>query len=283
MIGGIRAELYAFVRRPASWAVAILWLLLGLVFGYLFPLLSYNDPDTGVPGSGQNPDQALAGALPAELVTTAIQGLPMFAGALAVLIGVLVTGSDYQWGTLKTLLTNGGRRVEFVLARMGFLVVAMFLMTAATFVVDAGASVVVATATGKSISWPDAGSLVVGFAGGWLIATMWSLGGMVLATLVRNTAVAAGIGLVWALAVENLIRLGAESIGLLDAVQRFLPGTNAGSLVAALGVAAQGGGPAGTPGVNTVNSGTQAAITLAAYILVFLVGSAVVLRQRDVA
>ncbi|HEV8653239.1 MAG TPA: hypothetical protein VG276_28560 [Actinomycetes bacterium] len=35
--------------------------------------------------------------------------IPLFAGALALLIGVLATGGEYGWDTVKVLLTLGPR------------------------------------------------------------------------------------------------------------------------------------------------------------------------------
>lgn len=54
---------------------------------------------------------------------------------------------------------------------------------------------------------------------------MWCLFGIALGTLIRGSALAIGLGLVWALVVENLIRASAGAISLLDALQRGLPGS----------------------------------------------------------
>jgi ABC-2 type transport system permease protein len=77
------------------------------------------------------------------------------------------------------------------------------------------------------------------------------------------------------------LRLFASAVDFLDVGQRFFPGTNAGSLAAAVGVPAQGSA-GGTPGVTDVVSGTQSAIVLGAYIVAFTVAGLIILNRRDV-
>src|SRR5438132_1029386 len=84
LVHATSAELLKLVKRPALWIIGIVWLLLTLLFGYVFPYVSYRSG--GEPAVGP-PDQVLTNALPPHLAITAIQGMPMFAGALAVILG----------------------------------------------------------------------------------------------------------------------------------------------------------------------------------------------------
>lgn len=68
----------------------------------------------------------------------------------------------------------------------------------------------------------------------------------------------------------------------MDVVQRYLPGTNADALAAALGVPVQGQ-VSGTPGVTDVGGGLPAAPVLTTYLVLFVLVSAVLVRRRDVA
>jgi ABC-type transport system involved in multi-copper enzyme maturation permease subunit len=224
----------------------------------------------------------LSEALPAALVPAAIQGFPLFAGALALLLGVLATGGEYGWDTIKVLLTLGPRRLSVLAGKLLALTVVMLLVVLATFGLDAAASLLVASVTGKPVAWPPIVALVTGVAGGWLVVAMWCLAGAFLGILVRGTALGVGIGLVWALAVENLLRIFGSIVEVVDVVQRFLPGTNAGALAAALGVPVQGQ-PGGTPGVTDVVGGRSAALVLVAYLAMFVAASAVLISRRDVA
>lgn len=282
MIASFLAELMKLAMRPAMWVIAGVWMTLSLVFGYVFPYFSYLGTPSG-PNAGANlGERVLSEALPAELVPAAIQGFPLFAGALALLIGVLATGGEYGWDTVKVLLTLGPRRLSVLTGKLLALAVVMLLVVLATFVVDAAASLLVASVTDEPADWPPIGEVITGVGAGWLVVGMWCLAGAFLGTLVRGTALGIGIGLVWALAVENLLRIFGSIVDVVDVVQRFMPGTNAGALAAALGVPVQGQ-PGGTPGVTDVVNGTSAAVVLAAYLVVFVVASAVLVHRRDVA
>ena len=102
---------------------------------------------------------------------------------------------------------------------------------------------------------------------------------MFLGTLTRGPALSVGLGLVWTLVVENLLRGAANLLDALTVVTDRLPGTAAGSLAGALGAAAEG--PDATPGVLTVLSGPVAVVLTAAYLVAFLVAAVVLVRRRD--
>jgi len=119
--------------------------------------------------------------------------------------------------------------------------------------------------------------LAAGIGAGWLIAAMWAVLGALLGIALRGVALPVGLGLVWLLAVQNLLALIAAP--LLDWVaraQQGLPGPNAGSLVAALGAGTD------TPGVDALVGGGQAAAVVAAYLLVFAALGGALLRRRDI-
>jgi hypothetical protein len=106
---------------------------------------------------------------------------------------------------------------------------------------------------------------------------MWTMFGAVLGILLRGVALAVGLGLVWMLAVQNLIsQLAAPLLPWVDTAQQGLPGPGAGSLVASLGA------PTGTPGVQALMGGGAATLVVAAYLVGFVALGAVVLRRRDI-
>ncbi|GLY70574.1 ABC transporter permease [Amycolatopsis taiwanensis] len=282
MLASFSAELFKIRKRTVFWLVGAVWMTLTLVFGYVFPYFSYNGNPTGPAFGGRAAaEQVLSQALPESLASSAIQGFPLFAGALAMLIGVLCAGGEYGWDTMKMLFTQGPRRLSVLGGKLAALLVLMLGIVVVTFVVDGAAAWLIAAVESRPMNWPSIGALARGVLSGWLIVGMWATTGLFLATMVRGTALAAGLGLVWALAVENLMRVFASVIGPVDVLQRFFPGTNAGALAAALGVTPQGQ-PGGTPGVTTAVSGTQAAIVLLAYVILFAAASLFVVRQRDV-
>jgi ABC-2 type transport system permease protein len=279
MISSCVAEFAKLRKRPAVWLLALAWWVLALVFGYLFPYLAYKSGTGPRASLGRG---ALLRALPAELVPSAVQGFPLFAGALAMLLGVLATGSEYGWGTLKVLFTQGAGRASVILGKVIALVLVLLAVVVMSFGLDAAASALIAASTHSAAHWPSAWIILRGLAGGWLMVGMWGLAGVVLAIAVRGTALAAGIGLVWALAVENLLRVFASLISGLRQVTELLPGTNAGALAAALGSVPQDA-DGGTPGITNVVGAGHATAVLVGYAALFLTISIVLIRRRDVA
>ncbi|MBO3089168.1 ABC transporter permease subunit [Cellulomonas dongxiuzhuiae] len=279
--GPVPVELDKLVRRPATWVLATVWIVLGLVFGYLLPYLSFRGGTFGPATGGPSAEAVLAEALPASLSTTAVQGYPVFAGALALVLGALCTGSEYGWDTMKVLLTAGPSRNAVVVGKLVALCAVLGALVVASYAFDTAGALTVALVESRAAEWPGAQDLLVSAAAGWLVVTMWALAGALLGALTRGTAVAIGLGLVWSLAVENLVRGFAGVLPAADALQRFLPGTNAGSLIAALPTA--GPGPVDSPGVVPVVSGTHALIVLLAYVAGFAALTLTLVRTRDVA
>lgn len=276
MRASFRAEMMKLRRRPAVWTLAGVWVALLLSFAYLLPWLV-------VDGGAQGDPAALASVLPVGMVPTAISGFALFGGALALVLGALVSGSEYGWGTVKTILTQRPGRLPLLGGLVGALAAVMLAMVALTFALSAGASSLVALVEGAPLEWPGIGEIAQGMGAGWLILTMWCLLGVLLGMLTRGTAMAIGLGLVWSLVVEVLIRGVAALLPALDAVQKALPGVNAGSLLAALGATGQGDPAGGTPGVAAIVGGTQAVVVLAGFVVVFLGVTAVLQTRRDVA
>src|SRR5262249_28697768 len=95
-----RAELAVQLRRPANWLLLAIAAVLTLTFAYVIPYAGYRS------GSDGGPTRTLDQMLPNGFAGAAIGGFPVFVGALALIFGVLVAGSDYAWNTWKTLLVQ---------------------------------------------------------------------------------------------------------------------------------------------------------------------------------
>ncbi|MFG2054880.1 ABC transporter permease [Micromonospora sp. NPDC048930] len=272
MSRSFRAETIKLVRRPASWLLLAIAVALALIFTYLFPYASIAGGT-----DGPNDDRTLPMLLPDHLVGNSLGGLPVFLGSIVLILGVLTVGGEYGWATWKTVLTQGPSRLEVYAGKLLALAAAALAVVLAIFGVGAVASVLIAAAESQPVHWPALGNLLTGIGAGWLIATMWAMLGAVLAVALRAVALPVGLGLVWMLAVQNL--LAAIAAPLLDwvaQVQKGLPGPNAGSLAAALGA------PGDTPGVASTVGGGQAAVVVAAYLIVFAAVGAALLRRRDI-
>jgi ABC-2 type transport system permease protein len=271
-MGNVQAELIKMVKRPANWLLLAVAALLGLLFTYVIPYAGYRGGT-----DGPTADRGLAAVLPDQLVGNSVAGLPVFLGAIMVIVGVLAVGGEYGWETWKTVLTQGPSRLAVFGGKLAALAVAALVVVLTLFALGAVASALIAAVEGRPLDWPSVAALARGIGAGWLMAAMWTAFGVLLAVLLRGVALAIGLGLVWLLAVQNLLALLAAP--LLDWVaqaQKGLPGPNAGSLAAALGSAGD------TPGVESVVGGGPAALVVAAYLVGFVVVSAAVLRRRDI-
>lgn len=276
-----RAEIGKITRWPAMWVLGAVFVVLAEVFGYLIPYLAYRSGGGSGFAGGETTAQLLADILPGRLVPNTLGGFPLFAGAIALIMGAIATGSEYGWSTLKTILTQRPRRPAVLGGKLVAVGSAILVLVVAVFAMNAFWSWLIATTSDRAAGWPSALDIARGIGAGWLILGTWSLVGALMGILFRSTSLAVGLGLVWALAIENLIRGFAGVLGFLDAFQKGLPGTNAGSLVASLG-AATIDQPGGTPGVNAIVGGTQAFIVLIAYVAILIAASALVLQRQDV-
>ena len=273
MWADVRAEVSKQVRRPAAWLLLSLASVLSLTFGYLVPYAGFAGGTSGPPNS----DRGLAAMLPDQFVGSAIGGMPVFVGALALIFGVLVTGSEYGWETWKTVLTQSPSRLRVYGAKLvtigaGVLVLVLTLLAAAGV-----ASAVVASLEDRALDWPPFADVALGAGAGWLITVMWASLGVLMAIAFRSVALPIGLGLVWLLAIQNLLTaIAAPLLDWVAELQKGLPGPNAGSLVASLGA------PTGTPGVGELVGSGQATLVLAAYLCAFTMVGGWLLHRRDI-
>lgn len=265
------AELDKLCRRPATWVIVAGWATMSIMFAYVVPYTTY----TGAPADRQ--PALLVPLLPDQMIGNVLSGFPVFGGAIALVLGALVVGSEFGWGTLKTVLVQQPNRTGVWFGKLLALSVLVFMLVIATFLPDAVSSYAIATIENAPVNWPSAWKFTRALGIGWLVLAIWAALGAALATLLRNSSLAIGLGLVYLLIERLIVGLSAQS-DLLAAVSKALPGTNAGSVVAALATSAE----SDTPGVVAVVGPTQATLVLAAYVLGFAVLSTLVFLKRDV-
>ena len=274
MTGSITAELLVVGKRASTWILLAVWTTLALVFAYVAPYVTYLN------GSAPN---AITDVLPQRLVGNLMVGFPFFGGVIALMLGVLAFGSEYGWGTLRTLFTQRPGRLRVVGSKLLALAGVLVLFVLVVYAAGAVASTAIALREDVDIAWPSASILLRGLAAGWLILAVWAAFGVVLAVLSRGTALAIGIGILYALVIEGLLSALASQVTFLDRLVEFFLRANGYSLVAALGVSADdvaGNGPGSFSGPFV--DGAQALLVLALYGAVFLVLSGWLLRRRDV-
>jgi ABC-2 type transport system permease protein len=275
MTRSIAAELLVVRKRASTWILLGIWALLALVFAYIVPYVQYLNGSTG---------QRLDDLLPQHLVDQLMAGFPFFGGVFALQLGVLAVGSEYGWGTLKTLFTQRPGRLVIFAAKLLGLAVTLVPFVLVVYGLGALSAYVIALREGADVAWPSVWLLLRGLGAGWLILAVWAAFGILLAVLSRGTSLAIGIGILYSLVIEGLISALASEVSVLDRLVEFFLRANGYSLVAALGVSSQdvsdrGPGSFSGPFV----SGGQALLVLASYLVVLLAASGWLLRRRDVA
>lgn len=275
-----RAESAKLARRPAAWVLLGTAVALSQSFGFLVPYISYRTGSSGEMTAGSTPAELLAATLPDQVIVNTTAAFPVFTGALALVLGALVTGGEHTSGTLKTLLTQGPGRVTVF---AGQLIAALIVVGAGVlllFTTCAGSAALIAAVEGAPADWPGPADLAIGLGSGWVVMAMWTSLGVTLGALLRSMALPIGLGVVWILGVENLIAaVAGTSLTELQPLRDLLPGVNAGSLISAVLPPTPGDLP---PGVQATVTGTHGLVVVLAYGVAAAAMLLTVIRRRDV-
>lgn len=273
-----RAELLRLRKWPAVWVTVGAWLTMNAMFGYIFDYVTYTSGANSFSNEGQSPAELLASMLPAALPDKLPQGMPMFGGAIMMVLGAIVAGNGYGWGTWKTVLTQGPSRGGTLGGSLAALTAIVAGVVAATLATSYAMSMAVALAESGSTALPGFGELARSVGAAFLVMQMWALAGYLLGTLARSASVSVGLGLVWTLVIENLLRGVGASLDWVDSFTHVLPGTASGSLIGQL----VGVGPDSSPGLLDSTSLTQGLWTTVAYVVGFPLVTWWLVRRRDV-
>jgi ABC-type transport system involved in multi-copper enzyme maturation permease subunit len=196
-------------------------------------------------------------------------------GPLALILGALISGSEYGWTTFKTVLTQRPSRIDILGGKVVTLAALMAMFVVLGWLAAAFGSLVVAGIMGSAVTAPTLSSLAGGLAAGWLIAMVWGGIGLALGLIFRSTAMPIGLGLIWGLAAENIIGALGGTVHVFHTVQQYLIGPNAQTLANAVGATNF------TRDVG-VNLTTLHAVTvLAGYAVVLMLTGTYLFRTRD--
>jgi ABC-2 type transport system permease protein len=280
----LTGELYKTIRRPAVWVCIVVLLALAVTLEYGLVWLIATHPPANAARSlpaGTTFADLKVTLYPANFVSYTLQQLNVIGGVFALIVGVLLQGSEYGWSTVKTLYTQRDGRVVMLAGKIGALAVAVLVMVVAVFAVDAISSVAAAVLDGKSLDFPAASEVGQGLAAMYLIFGFWGLFGLVLATLFRQSAMAIGLGLAYGLAIEGIIFgvVGGLAPDFINPIRQWFPVTNSGYLAESFhGAARAVRNAAPAPYADA----THAVLVLLAYAVAFAAISALLVRRRDV-
>jgi ABC-type transport system involved in multi-copper enzyme maturation permease subunit len=279
MIASIQAAFFADRKRPGVWYITATWLVLALVFGIGIPFAVYQGL-SGDPAQRADAESLLEVILPAQLVPTGIGLFPLFGGAVSVVLGALVIGNEYRWGTFNLLFTQRPRRGTVIAGHAVALLALTLGLVVATLLVVAGGTAVVAAVEGRSIDWPPPGAILRTAAAAWLICSAHAGFGFLLAIAFRSTATAISVGLLWTMLLENAVSALALVLDPFVWLQKVLLAPSSGALAGALGARSQFDG--GTPGVVESATAWQPALVLGCYIAATIGASIYLASRRDV-
>jgi ABC-2 type transport system permease protein len=281
-LGALRAELLKAGKRWAPWILLILELVIIVGLSYfLVWLIGANHIHANVPQATRN--SLLAGIYPGGFVHQGIGGSGL-TPLLALLLGALLTGTDFGSGTLKTLFTLRPGRLEALAAKFTAIAIAVAIGVVVVFAATAASSVLFAAIQGVSLnSWPSGWEIVRAMLGAWLIWGWWAFFGATLTILFRNMAMAIGIGLAYQVVLEGLLLMigTALNVQFFVDLKRALPGPNAGWVEAAFPTH-RAGEAVSTAVASGANTAGQAALILVGFCIAAMVVSGVVVALRDV-
>jgi ABC-type transport system involved in multi-copper enzyme maturation permease subunit len=275
VFSSVRAELLLIRKRTSSWILLGLWLVLVLAFGYVLPYATYKGNPEG--------SQRLEPLLPQNLIGNGVEGYPFFGGAVVLILGILTFGSDYIWGTLKTLLTQAPSRTRILFARLIALFLVLAVFVGVSFLGSAIGSIVISAIEGASVDAPSLWLVARGLGAAWLILSVWAAFGACLAILSKGTALAIGIGVLYALVLEGLVSAFTEQVSQMSSLAQWFLRANAYSLVRPLGLdpeAVRQNGPGAFRGPYV--DALQALLVLCVYLACFLILAGLVMRRRDI-
>lgn len=225
-------------------------------------------------------EEQLRALLPEKVLSNLFGGgLLSIGSAVAITFGALAAGSEYGWGTLKTVLSQRPGRLGVLSGKLLALALFLTVFFSLTFGAAALGSFVVARLEETTADWPPTVDLIRGVGAGTLIFVVWGAFGFLLATLLRGTALAIGLGLAYALAVESIVLSLPFEGDTSESIRKATIGENASAISNTFG----------SPFPSTSSfipeplvEPERAVLVLCAYAIAFVGLAALLLWRRDV-
>ena len=276
LAASMTAELFKLRRRPATWVLLGVYAIAVLLLNYLLLYILIRTGQFEEAGPGVDVRQVRDGLLPAAVPSSVVSSAASFGAPVALILGALFVGSEYSWGTVKTIAVQRPARTTIAVGQLLSVTLIVLLYAIVATITAVVASLVVAALESQSAAAPPLGEVVAATGAAWLVLIVWAALGMALATVFRGTGLAIGLGLVWALVVESIAASLPLPGRIGDVLGRVLLGTNSNALAAGFGDVS----PFGTP--PPVNEPWQAALTLAAYLVLFAVLVVIPFQRREI-
>lgn len=272
----LRSEFFLLGRRRVVYIVGILWVVMLSAFAFGIPFIVASSLPAEEDKTALYELVALA-----SYPQTALSSYPLFGAAMFLILGALLGGSDWGWGTWKGLLTLGPSRTNVVLAKAAAAAAAAAVVAVVANAIAFPVSYTMSAAADQDTNLPALADIAGSLAGAVLVAVAACTVGFALSIVTKSLPLALAGGLVWVLAVENIVSGLVQLWSPLAFLQKCLLGPASGSLAAALGATELSDG--GTPGVVAAASVPVAITVLLSYIVLSLSVSTIVMKRRDIA
>jgi ABC-2 type transport system permease protein len=279
LIGSFRSEWLRLTRRPAVWILAVVLLAILLTLSYALVWIIFSFPPKGLVTQGGTPQELKRVLYPADWLHTVLGDTTGLGGSVALILGVLTVGSEYGWGTVKTMVTQRPGRLQVLLGKALAMEAILLVLSVALLAAGAAASAVLVTVDGQSSSWPDVLTILKAVGTAWLVLSLYAGLGFMLAVVFRQSALAVGLGLVYTFVIESLVLNLLGNAEAFRGIVSAFPGSNAAALIATFPSAVVRPGAA----VRAHVGAGQATLVLGAYLAAFAAVSAALFRRRDIA
>lgn len=289
MLRLFRSEIYRLIRRWMPWIMLGLIVIAAFVVYLLIWVSTRAQIDAVRSGQLKPPpgqsietlEQTLRLIAPDRLQAFGVGVVSGFGSVMLIVFAASHVGTEFGWGTFRTLLAHGASRGGFLSTKAVSLVVyALVFMIVGTLAAIA-ASYVTSSAAGLSVG-TGVDLVEVARAAGKSAYTFLPYMALAMAIAVWSKSAGAGIA-------AGLVVYFAESIvaGILvslnkDYAQIVNWGLSRNASALTRTVSGQGGPTAQDPTTSTLPDPTQAAIVLAVYCVIFLALAYWRLRSRDV-
>lgn len=278
----IRAEWFKVIRRPAMWVTVGLLLALSIGLEYVLVYLVATHPPPSAERLGSTLTVLRRDLYPSALVQKTLANTSGLYGIFALIAGVLVQGSEYSWGTVKTAHLQLPGRIAIHAGQLASIALLTLAMALLLFAADAAASLGIAVIDGQHVGYPSAADLIKGISAAWLIFAFMAVLGFGLATAFKQSAMAMGLGLAYVLVIENLVFGLLDNLGdTFKHIQEWFPVANAGYLEEALGVVRAAAAAASETAAPPVDAAHAVAV-LILWVAVVVVVSAGLVKVRDI-
>ena len=284
ILAAVRAEWFKLARRPAMWITVGLLLAVSVGLEYVLVYIVATHPPRGTAAArlGETLTNLRFDLYPSALIRKTLANMTGLYGIFAVIVGVLVQGSEFGWGTVKTVYAQLPGRIAIAAGQLVAIAVMVLIMSIALFVADAATAYVLAAIDGQPDTWPAAAELIKGIGTASLILYLLAIVGYGLATAFRQSGLAIGLGLGYALVIENLVFGLLINLGdTFQHIREWFPVANAGYLEQAFGALRAGAAGSETPAHPPVDA-AHSVLVLCLWLAGIIVASTATVKLRDV-